>query len=91
MADEKKKDSDKKKNASEAEAEWVTCTGYELQIDTVRDWATLKGILPGTLNLTDEKLLKKALKAIADTYPDVGWQFQVEDRKITDVRSKSEG
>jgi hypothetical protein len=74
--------------------EWVTCTSYHLEIRTNPFSLSLDKIMPGDLALNDEEfehppLVKEALLAIAESYPDVGWQFQVNrDGWITKVRSK---
>ena len=76
------------------EEEWVTCTSYHLEIRTDPFSLTLDKILPGDLDLNDEEfehppLVKEALLAIAESYPDVGWQFQLDkDGWIVKVRSK---
>jgi hypothetical protein len=94
MAKKEKADSDKKTTNSKADPEWVTCTSYHLEIVTDPFSLTLDQIMPGDLNLNDEEfehppLVQDALQAIAASYPDVGWQFQVDDKGwITKVRAK---
>ena len=71
---------------------WTTCTSYYLEIKTEIGSITLKEILPGDHYLPSDaplQLVQAVLKVIAESYPDVGWQFQVdEDGWIAKVRSK---
>ena len=91
----KKEKAEKKETGSKEKEEWITCTNYRLVIKTSPVFSlTLDNILPGDLDLNDQEfehppLVKEALKAIADIYPNIDWQFQLdEDGEITKVQSK---
>ncbi len=83
----------KKAMAAAAQPSWIDCTNYKLEINTDLDFLKL-ALFPGPRHLDDEEgehppLVKRALQVIANGYPDINLQFQVDDNNdVSAVRSK---